>query len=72
MNLDRKLEHAKAALLSITRHDDEPVAARKALADEVKAFLDAEVAAAGEREAAKDKAAADAKAAEAAAQKPKE
>jgi len=53
MNIDRKLEIAKEAIASITRHDDAPAAEVATAAAEIGKFINAEMKAAGERRAAR-------------------
>lgn len=57
MKIGRKLTYAKQHVESILRHDDEPLAARRAAAEALRAHLDAELKIAEEREAAKVKSA---------------
>lgn len=54
MNLGQKLKHAKPAIASLLRHDDEGIEFRRAAAAELKAYIDAELKAAEERAKAKE------------------
>lgn len=51
MNIDRKLEIAKEAIASITRHDDAPAEEVLVAVAELGRFVEAEGKAAGERRA---------------------
>lgn len=53
MNLGHKLNHAKPAINSILRHDDEGIELIRAAAVELRKHIDVELAAAEERAAAK-------------------
>lgn len=53
MNLGQKIRHAKPAIESILRHDDEGIVLLRAAAEELKRHVDAELKAAEERAAAK-------------------
>jgi len=53
MNLGQKLKHARPAIASILRHDDEGIEFLRAAAVELKAYIDAELAAAEERHSMK-------------------
>jgi hypothetical protein len=50
VKLGTKLEYAKRHVVSLLRHDDEPLAARQEAAKRLKQFIDAELGAATERE----------------------
>ncbi len=52
MKLHKKVPAAKTAIQFISRHDDEPAQFRLMLLEELKAFIDAEIAAAEAREQA--------------------
>ncbi len=54
MNLARKLELARAAIASITRHDDASDTELNACAVELRTFLDQEMKAAASRRAERD------------------
>jgi hypothetical protein len=49
MNLGQKLNHAKPAIASILRHDDEGIEFLRAAAAELKTYIDAELKAAEDR-----------------------
>lgn len=51
MNLGKKWQYAKQHIESIMRHDDEPLAAREALAKRITQCVEDELAAAKTREA---------------------
>ena len=55
MDLNRKLELAKQAVESITRHDDEPVAEREQIMDALLVHSNEEMQKAHDRESKKSK-----------------
>ena len=54
MNIGQKLRHARPAIASILRHDDEGIEFLRAAAAELKEYIDAELKAAEERHSVKE------------------